>query len=94
MVLERYQGLALAEQMGVDAQLDTLEGSFINAPLYLAISHDSVCNTPALRSALALGMLEQQQRNEGSRLLDKYRGIWAAPFRPVSEPAADVPLAE
>ena len=94
VVLERYQGLALAEQMGVDAQLDTLEGSFINAPLYLAISHNSVCNTPALRSALALGMLEQQQRNEGSRLLDKYRGIWAAPFRPVSEPAADIPLAE
>ena len=54
VVLERYQGLALAQQMGVDGQLDTLEGSFINAPLYLAISHNSVCNTPELRSALAL----------------------------------------
>ncbi|UJJ31670.1 substrate-binding periplasmic protein [Halopseudomonas maritima] len=94
VVLERYQGLALAQQMGVDGQLDTLEGSFINAPLYLAISHNSVCNTPELRSALALGMLEQQRRNEGTRLLDKYRGIWAAPFRPVGERGADAPLAE
>ena len=93
VVLERYQGLALAQQMGVDAQLDTLEGSFINAPLYLAVSHNSVCNSPALRSALALGMQELAQRNEAGRLLDKYRQLWAAPFRPATE-AADIPVAE
>jgi polar amino acid transport system substrate-binding protein len=79
--------------MGVDAQLDTLEGSFINAPLYLAVSHNSVCNSPALRSALALGMQELAQRNEAGRLLDKYRQLWAAPFRPATE-AADIPVAE
>ena len=83
----------VAEQMGVDAQLDTLEGSFINAPLYLAVSHNSVCNSPALRSALALGMQELAQRNEAGRLLDKYRQLWAAPFRPATE-AADIPVAE
>ena len=94
VVLERYQGLALAQQMGVDEQLDTLEGSFINAPLYFGISHNSVCNSPELRAALALGMQEQAQRNEGRRLLDKYRGIWAAPFMPAVEPAAEIPLEE
>ena len=94
VVLERYQGLALAQQMGVDEQLDTLEGSFINAPLYFGISHNSVCNSPDLRAALALGMQEQAQRNEGRRLLDKYRGIWAAPFMPAVEPAAEIPLEE
>lgn len=93
VVLERYQGQALAQQLGVDAQLDTLEGSFINAPLYLAISHNSVCNSPALRSALALGMQELAQRNEASRLLDKYRQLWAAPFQPTAE-AAEVPVTE
>lgn len=94
VVLERYQGLALAQQMRVDEQLDTLEGSFINAPLYFAISHNSVCNSPALRAALALGMQEQTQRSESRRLLDKYRGIWAAPFMPATEPAAEIPLEE
>lgn len=93
VVLERYQGLALAQQMGVDAQLDTLEGSFINAPLYLAISHNSVCNSPALRSALALGMQELAQRNQASRLLDKYRQRWAAPFQPTAE-AVEIPVSE
>lgn len=93
VVLERYQGLALAQQLGVDAQLDTLEGSFINAPLYLAISHNSVCNSPALRSALALGMQELAQRNQASRLLDKYRQLWAAPFQPTVE-AAEIPVTE
>ncbi len=94
VVLERYQGLALAQQMRVDDQLDTLEGSFINAPLYVAISHNSVCNSPSLRAALALGMQELTQRGESRRLLDKYRGIWAAPFMPAAEPSADVPLEE
>tara|TARA_R110000751_G_scaffold181428_2_gene288148 strand:- start:1705 stop:2580 length:876 start_codon:yes stop_codon:yes gene_type:complete len=94
VVLERYQGLALAQQMRVDEQLDTLEGSFINAPLYFAISHNSVCNSPALRSALAIGMQEQAQRGESRRLLDKYRGIWAAPFTPAVEPATEIPLEE
>ncbi|MEL0167472.1 MAG: transporter substrate-binding domain-containing protein [Pseudomonadaceae bacterium] len=93
VVLERYQGQALAQQLGVDAQLDTLEGSFINAPLYLAISHNSVCNSPALRSALALGMQALAQRNEASRLLDKYRQLWAAPFQPAAE-TAEVPVTE
>ncbi|MEH6492423.1 substrate-binding periplasmic protein [Halopseudomonas sp.] len=94
VVLERYQGLALAQQMRVDDQLDTLEGSFINAPLYVAISHNSVCNSPDLRAALALGMQELTQRGESRRLLDKYRAIWAAPFMPAAEPAAEVPLEE
>ena len=93
VVLERYQGLALAQQMRVNDQLDTLEGSFINAPLYVAISHNSVCNSPDLRAALALGMQELAQRGEGRRLLDKYRSIWAAPFMPsAAESTAETPL--
>lgn len=86
VVYERYQGLALAEQMGIVDELDILDGSLINEQLYYTISHNSACNSPALRSAMALGMQQMANRGELRRLLDKYRGIWAAQFATEDSP--------
>ena len=85
VVYERHQGLALAAQMNILDQLDILEGSLINEPLYYTISHNSACNSPALRAALAQGVSRMVRQGEPRRLLDKYREIWAARFAPIPE---------
>lgn len=80
VVYEQYQGLAVAEQLGITDELDVLEGSLINENLYFTVSHNSACNSPALRSALALGMHRVVNQGEPRRLLDKYRTLWASQF--------------
>lgn len=85
LIHERHQGLALAAQRNVLEQLDILEGSLINEPLYYSISHHSACNSPALRAALAQGMYRLVREGEPRRLLDKHREIWAAQFAPHPE---------
>lgn len=87
LIHERHQGLALAAQRNVLDQLDILEGSLINEQLYYSISHNSACNSPALRAALAKGMYQMVRQGEPRRLLDKYRDSWAAQFAPVPEEA-------
>lgn len=87
LIHERHQGLALAAQRNVLDQLDMLEGSLINESLYYSVSHHSACNSPALRAALAQGMYRLVRQGEPRRLLDKYRGIWAAQFAPAAEEA-------
>ena len=82
VVYEQYQGLAIAEQLGITEQLDVLEGSLINENLYFAVSHNSACNSPGLRSALALGMHRVVSQGEPRRLLEKYRTLWASQFMP------------
>lgn len=85
LIHERHQGLALAAQRNVLDQLDMLEGSLINEQLYYSISHNSACNSPALRAALAKGMYQMVRQGEPRRLLEKYRDQWAAQFAPVPE---------
>lgn len=85
VVYERHQGLALAAQMNILDQLDVLEGSLINEPLYYTISHNSACNSPALRAALADGMYRMVRQGEPRRLLDKYREIWSGQFAPLAQ---------
>lgn len=85
LIHERHQGLALAAQRNVLDQLDILEGSLINEPLYYTVSHHSACNSPALRAALAQGMYRLVRQGEPRRLLDKYRALWAAQFAPPPE---------
>lgn len=90
VVLQRHQGLALAEQMGIADELDILDGSVINEQLFLAISHNSACNSPELRGVLAQGMYRLSQQGEPRRLFDKYRDLWRGQFnaglpRPESE---------
>lgn len=91
VVYERHQGLALAAQMNILEQLDVLEGSLINEPLHYTVSHDSACNSPALRAALAQGMHRMVRRGEPRRLLEKYREIWSEQLAPVAqeEPALE-----
>lgn len=85
LIHERHQGLALAAQRNVLEQLDMLEGSLINEQLYYSVSHNSACNSPALRAALASGMYQMVRQGEPRRLLEKYRDQWAAQFAPVPE---------
>lgn len=80
VVHERYQGLALAEQQGIAEELDVVEGSLIHENLFYTVSHNSACNSPALRSALALGMHRVVSQGEPRRLLEKYRERWAGQF--------------
>lgn len=80
VVFQRHQGLALAEQLGVADQLDILDGSVMNERLYFAVSHNSACNSPALRAALARGMHRLTQEGEPRRLFEKYRDRWAGRF--------------
>ncbi len=85
VVYERFQGLAVAEQMGVTDELDVLDGSLMNEQLYFTISHSSACNAPALRAALATGMQRLSAQGEPRRVLEKYRARWAAQFADEAE---------
>lgn len=85
LIHERHQGQALAAQRNVLDQLDILEGSLINEPLYFSISHHSACNSPMLRAALAKGVYKLVREGEPRRLLDKHREEWAARFAPAPE---------
>jgi polar amino acid transport system substrate-binding protein len=89
VVYERYQGLALAEQLGIADQLDILDGSLINEQLHYTVSHKSACNSPALRSALAVGMHRLSTQGEPRRVVEKYRQIWAEQFIEVADEAAE-----
>jgi len=77
VIYERHQGLALAQQMGITDDLDIIDGSLMNEHLYLTLSHNSACNSPDLRAALAQGMYDLTLDNEPQRLLEKYREVWA-----------------
>lgn len=93
VVFQRHQGLALAEQSGVAEQLDILDGSIINEQLYFAISHNSACNSPELRGALAQGMHRLTQEGAPRRLFEKYRDRWAGRFD-ASPPEPESELAD
>jgi len=88
VVYERYQGIALAEQLGIADQLDILDGSLINEQLHYTISHRSACNSPALRAALAIGMQRLTAQGEPRRMVEKYRERWAAQFAEPADAAA------
>lgn len=80
VVYERHRGQALAERLGLQDQLDILDGSVINEQLYFTISHNSACNSPALRGALAQGMHRLVNEGAPRRILEKYRDRWAGQY--------------
>lgn len=85
VIYERDQGLAAATQLGIEDQLEMLEGSLINEQLYYTLSHNSACNSPQLRAILAQNMQDLTSKGEPRRLLDKYRLQWASQFAPEPE---------
>jgi len=68
VIYEQYPGMALARTLGMDKQLKVLEPPVSSEGLYLALSHDSPCNQPALREQLA-------QKNERNRLRPATRPV-------------------
>ncbi|BBH46299.1 hypothetical protein KU43P_27760 [Pseudomonas sp. KU43P] len=58
VIYEQYPGMALVRVLGMDRQLKVLQPPVSSEGLYLAISHASLCNQPALREALAQKMKE------------------------------------
>jgi len=90
VIYERYQGLALAQQMGLTDQIDILDGSLMSEQLYFTLSHNSACHSPEMRAALAQAMLDLARSDEPKQLLEEYREVWArqlAPITPTSAPA-------
>ncbi|MBC3437022.1 transporter substrate-binding domain-containing protein [Pseudomonas sp. BW16M2] len=56
VIFEHYPGLALARTLGKEQALEVLEPPISSEGLYLALSHKSGCNKPALREQLARKM--------------------------------------
>ena len=56
VVYEQYPGMALARTLGIASTVQVLEPPISSEGLYLALSHDSSCNRPHLREALAREM--------------------------------------
>lgn len=94
VVYERYQGLAVAQQLGIEEQLDILDGSLINEQLYYTLSHNSACNSPKLRAVLAQNMQDLSEKGEPGRLVEKYRQQWANQFAPPAPELIEEPLTE
>lgn len=94
VVYERYQGLALAQQLGIEDELEIVDGSLINEQLYYTLSHSSACNSPQLRAILAQNMRELVSTGEPRRLLEKYRDIWAQQFATVDDGIAEEAVIE
>ncbi|WP_339847175.1 transporter substrate-binding domain-containing protein [uncultured Halopseudomonas sp.] len=77
VVYERYQGISIAQQMGIADKLETLDGSLMTEQLFLTLSHNSACNSPDLRAALAQAMFDLSRTGVPQQLLEKYREVWA-----------------
>ncbi|MEW9682724.1 substrate-binding periplasmic protein [Pseudomonas sp. TE50-2] len=58
VIFEQYPGMALARTLGKENELEVLEPPVSSEGLYLALSHKSGCNQPALREQLARKMRE------------------------------------
>jgi len=56
VVYEQYPGMALARTLGITDTVQVLQPPVSSEGLYLAMSHESPCNKPQLREALAREM--------------------------------------
>jgi len=75
---EHYPGLALAETLGVDSDLEVLEPPISSEGLYLALSHNSACNEPWLRGQLARKMTEMVAAGLPEQFLQRNLALWKA----------------
>lgn len=80
VVYERFQGKALAEEIGIADQLEILPDSVITEALYFAFSKRSACNTPELRAALAETVARLTAKGVMDDLIEVYTERWSRLF--------------
>ncbi|MGY4532694.1 polar amino acid transport system substrate-binding protein [Pseudomonas sp. TE3786] len=76
VLYERYPGLALAETLGMTADLEALEPPISSEGLYLTLSFNSACNEPWLRGQLAKKMTELAASGVPEALLQRNLKLW------------------
>lgn len=82
LLLERYAGMAEVERQGLGLELVALQPALSEAPLYLALSHNSACNHPWLRGQLAKKMTEFRNAGLPQTLLQLNLERWKSQQRP------------
>ncbi|MCL5042780.1 MAG: transporter substrate-binding domain-containing protein [Gammaproteobacteria bacterium] len=80
VVYERFQGKALAEEIGIADQLEILPDSVITEALYFTFSRRSACNTPELRAALAETVARLTAKGVMDDLIEVYTERWSRLF--------------
>ncbi|GIZ11823.1 ABC transporter substrate-binding protein [Pseudomonas sp. NCCP-436] len=78
VIYEHYPGLALAETLGMENDLEVLEPPVSSEGLYLTLSHNSACNEPWLRGQLARKMTELVAAGLPEQLLRHNLELWKA----------------
>lgn len=78
VLYERYPGLAVAETLGVDDDLEVLDPPISSEGLYLTLSHNSACNEPWLRGQLARKMTELVAAGVPEQILQRNLELWKA----------------
>lgn len=78
VIYERYPGLALAETLGMEDDLEILEPAISSEGLFLTLSHNSACNDPWLRGQLARKMTELVAAGLPEQLLQRNLELWKA----------------
>lgn len=90
VLYERYPSVALARQLGMQEQLESLEPPISSEGLYLTLSHNSACNDARLRGQLAQKMTELLNTDLPEiilqRNIERWQGQQVAPVEP---PAAE-----
>lgn len=78
VLYERFPGMALAETLGMENDLEVLEPPISSEGLFLALSHNSACNEPWLRGQLARKMTELVAAGLPEQLLQRNLELWKA----------------
>lgn len=78
VLYERYPGLAVAETLGIEDDLEVLDPAISSEGLFLTLSHNSACNEPWLRGQLARKMTELVAAGLPEQLLQHNLELWKA----------------
>ncbi|MBU1332462.1 MAG: transporter substrate-binding domain-containing protein [Gammaproteobacteria bacterium] len=76
VLYEQYPGLALAEGLGIENELQILQPPVSSEGLYLTLSHNSACNDAWLRGQLAKKMTELSAAGLPEQLLQQNLLRW------------------
>ncbi|KAF0863766.1 ABC transporter substrate-binding protein [Pseudomonas sp. LD120] len=83
----RYAGMAMAQSLGMEADLVAFPQPADKPGLFLALSHNSACNDPWLRGQLAKKMTELPASGLAQALLQRNLERWKAQLQqPASSP--------